>query len=190
MSDEHTISYDEFGQRFVALAVSPERVASTIAAIAGDRLELGPLSAGPGDAATVTGTGRIGTPTVEPLPDREWLSFTASLPVSLDLEITVAGAPHRYAAGLTIPLGLTVRTAAPLNLVVDIEVPHARDIRVDLSADGLRAKILRKAGNVDHEVRRHAARFVRERVQAPAAGRATVIELLPLIDEAWNPQPS
>ena len=182
-----SMTYREFGHRFIELAVTPERVARTIVAVAGDRLDIGPLRAGPADSATVTGTGRIGAPTVEPVDAGEWLAFLATLPVELDLDVVVAGASHRYDGSLAVPLHLTVRTAAPLRLVVDIAAPHARDIRVELRAAGLRSKALRAAGNIDAQVRRHAARIVRQRLADDATAAVRAIDLLPLIDAAWNP---
>ena len=63
------ISYGEFGVRFVHEAVTDERVADAIAAIAGDSVEVGPLSAGPGGLARARAKGRIGWPRIR--ADRE-----------------------------------------------------------------------------------------------------------------------
>ncbi len=105
--------------------------------------------------------------------------------MTLDLEVAVAGTKHRYAGSVTIPLRLSARTTTPLNLVIDIEPPRAREIGVDLKTDGVRSRMLRLVGSVDREVRRHTARFVRERLESSAADKMRVIDLVPLIEQEW-----
>lgn len=180
------ISYEEFGVRFIELAVTDERLASALAAVAGDVIRVGPLGVGPGGAATVDAEGRVGSPAVERIPGTP-LQFRATLPVDLSLDVRVAGAHHRYEAAVTIPLELTVLTEEPITLVIEVARVSSKDLGVRLRAEGMRAKVLSRLGNVEDEVRRHVARFVRERVDSPEGLQARRIEILPLIDEAWRP---
>jgi hypothetical protein len=157
------IPYEQFGVNFVTMAVTNERLADALAAVAGDVIEVGPLAVGPANAATVDAHGVVGTPVVERhegIP----LSFTAVLGVDLSLDVKVAGVNHHYDARLTVPLRLTVRTEEPINLVIDVARVSSRDIDVRLKADGMRAKVLSRLGNVEDEIRRQVARFVREAV--------------------------
>jgi hypothetical protein len=179
------ISYEEFGVNFVTMAVTDERVRDALTAVAGDVIRVGPLAVGPGHAATVDAEGRIGSPAIE----REAatpLAFRAVLPVDLVLDVKVAGLNHHYDARLQIPLRLTVRTVEPITLVIDVDRVSSRDVDVRMKADGMRAKVLSRLGNVEDEVRRQVARFVREQVDSPAGERARRIEILPMIDRVWG----
>jgi hypothetical protein len=180
------ISYEEFGASFIELAVTDERLAAALAAVAGDVIRVGPLAVGPGNAATVDAEGRVGPPAVERRPGTP-LRFRAVLPVDLSLDVRVAGVHHHYQAEVGIPLGLTVLTEAPITLVIDVDRVSSRDLTVRLRADGMRAKVLSRLGNVEDEIKRHVARFVRERVDSPEGQRARRVEILPLIDQAWRP---
>ena len=181
-----TVPYEEFGVRFIHLAVTDERLASALAAVAGDVIRVGPLPVGPGGAANVQAEGRVGAPAVQRF-DGTPLRFRAHLPVDLSLDVKVAGVNHHYQAQVTIPLELTVHTEEPITLVIEVARVSSQDLGVQLRADGMRAKVLSRLGNVEDEVRRHVARFVRERVDSPEGQRARRVEILPLIDQAWRP---
>ena len=130
------ISYEEFGVAFIELAVTDERLASALAAVAGDVIRVGPLAVGPGNAATVDAEGRVGAPAVERFPGTP-LRFRAVLPADLSLDVRVAGVNHHYEARVTIPLELTVLTEAPITLVIDVARVSSRDLDVKLRADGV-----------------------------------------------------
>jgi hypothetical protein len=182
-----SIPYEQFGVNFVTMAVTDERLADALAAVAGDVIKVGPLAVGPANAATVDAEGRIGAPSIE-RHEGTPLSFRAVLPVELSLDVKVAGVNHHYDARLAVPLHLTVHTAEPITLVIDVARVSSRDVDVRLKADGMRAKVLSRLGNVEDEIRRHVARFVREKVDSPAGERARRIEILPMIDRAWQPE--
>jgi len=176
-------SYEQFGCDFIRLAVTDDRLAAALADVAGDVIRVGPMAVGPGGTATVDAEGRIGAPRI----DREEgvpLTFRAVLPVDLSLDVKVAGVNHHYDARVSVPLRLTVHTLAPITLMIDVARVSSRDVDVRLKADGMRAKVLSRLGNVEDEIRRHVARFVRERVDDPGGLRARRIEILPLIDRA------
>lgn len=99
----------------------------------------------------------------------------------------MAGAHHHYNAQLRVPLRLVIHTAEPLDLVIDVERLSSREVDVQMTAAGMRARVLQRLGNAEDELRRHVARFVRERIDDPSGQEARSIALLPLIDQAWNP---
>ena len=180
------ISYQQFGANFIGMAVTPERVGRTLKAVAGDVIEVGPMAVGPANAATVVASGRIGVPDVE-RESLDPLTFKAVLPADVDLDVKVAGAHHHYNAQLRVPLRLVIHTAEPLDLVIDVERLSSREVDVQMTAAGMRARVLQRLGNAEDELRRHVARFVRERIDDPSGQEARSIALLPLIDQAWNP---
>lgn len=180
------IPYEEFGVSFIELAVTDERLGSALSAVAGEVIRIGPMAVGPGGAATVDAEGRVGPARIERREGTP-LRFSAALPVDLSLDVKVAGVNHHYEARLGIPLELTVLTEHPITLVIEVARVSSRHVDVRLRADGMRAKVLSRLGNVEDEIRRQVARFVRERVDSPDGQRARRVEILPLIDQAWRP---
>jgi len=186
MTLEETTTYEQFGVDFIRLAVTDERLTAALTAVAGDVIRVGPMAVGPGGAATANAEGRIAPPRVE-REEGVPLSFHAVLPVELSLDVKVAGVNHHFDARLQVPLHLTVVTAAPITLVIEVARVSSRDVDVRLKADGMRARVLSRLGNVEDEIRRQVARFVRDKVDSPEGIAARRIEILPLIDRAWRP---
>lgn len=179
------ITYERFGVELLRLAVTPERVRSAVAGVAGDQIAVGPMTVGPGGAARVEASGRVDVIEVTAHPG-DLLRFTATVPVDLELDVRVAAARHRYRGRIEVPLDLTVKTATPLRIIIDVDAIDARDVRVELSASGVRAKVLQRLGNVDDEVRQQVAAVVNERLGSESAMEARRIDVAALIDSAWD----
>lgn len=178
------VSYEQFGVNFVTHAVTPHRVADAIRQIAGEIIEVGPMSAGPAGVVQVTALGRVGEPEVA-TTIADLLSFQAVLPIDLDLEVVLALTTNRYTGQMKVSLALTVRTAEPLILVIDMDPLTTDDIEVDLQAAGIAASVLAKIGDMENEIKRVVARTVNERVSSQEARSAREIDLLALIEKAW-----
>jgi hypothetical protein len=58
------LTYEEFGRRFFEVAVTPERVASALADIAGSEFAMEPIAQGPGGIAKVSANVKIQDPRV------------------------------------------------------------------------------------------------------------------------------
>src|SRR5439155_457809 len=77
--DPH-IPFDQFGHNFMREVVTTERVAATIATVVGERIEVGPMAAGPRDAARATLRGKLADVDVslaDGPEDGEAMRFTA-----------------------------------------------------------------------------------------------------------------
>ena len=125
-ADEH-ISFDQFGRNFMSKVVTAERVAATIASVVGERIEVGPMAAGPRDAAQASLRGKLADVDVS-LADADAdvgggqaMRFTALVRLDCTLAVKATVINKRYRGTLTIPLVLNVRTAPPLTLCA---VPH------------------------------------------------------------------
>lgn len=180
------ISFEELGVNFVTHVVTPERVAATIAHVAGSEVKVGPMNAGPGGAASVSAVGRIGTVTAV----NTWrspLSFDATIPIDISLDVRIAGASHRYSGSLTVPLHITLRALAPVILRFDIDPVQPDEVGVELSAEGIRAKVLQRIGDIDEEVRRAVASTVTERLDSPQARAVREIDILQRVTDVWEP---
>lgn len=178
------ISYETFGVNFVRRAVTAERIAPSLADVAGDTVEVGPMPAGPGGLAVVTALGRIGTIAVRPEPG-DLLRFAATMPIDLDLEVRIGPVPNRFKGRVEVPLSMTVRISDPLTLVIDVDPVIASDVSVDLRSESAGGDLLQRLGNMEAEVQMQVAQIVNERQATEKATEARVIDVATMIDEAW-----
>ena len=181
------ITYEQLGVNFVTYVVTPERVAETIARVAGDQVRVGPMDAGPGGAASVTATGRIGSVTARNAWRDGPMSFDAVIPIVLSLDVRIAGVSHRYEGKLSVRLRIGVRAVHPVTLAFDIDPVSPEDVDVELSAGGMRAKFLQRIGGIDDEVRRGVAAAVTERLDSDSARAVREIDILGYVGDAWEP---
>ena len=187
MNEEH-IAFDQFGHNFVREVVTADRVAATIASVVGESIEVGPIAAGPADAAKATLRGKLAAVDVEPHgADADSLKFSALVRLECTLAVKAPILDKRYRGTLTIPLLLHVRTASPVRLVIDVEPPEAADIGVKLDAKDRSGRLIQVLGNIDGEVRTRAAAEVARRVEAPEARRHREIDVLAMVDDVWRP---
>lgn len=179
------ISYEKFGVNFVRHAVTAERVAASLTEMAGDRVEVGPTAAGPGNIASATATGRIGAVRVTPDPG-ELVRFMAVLPIDLDLDVRLGPVSNRFTADVEVPLALTVRTAEPLTLVIDINNVTPSDVRVTLRSTSVGGDVLQRVGNMEAEVQTEVARTVNARLISKEARVARIIDVAALVEKSWG----
>ncbi|HVT21187.1 MAG TPA: hypothetical protein VHE57_07360 [Mycobacteriales bacterium] len=178
------MSYAEFGAAFVHEAVTPDRIREVIRRITGEVVRVGPLEAGPGNVATADAVGRIGDAVVL-LTGHEPLGYQVSLPVELDVDVTVAGTRHHFDVEATVQVSFTVLLAPPLSICIVPESPTYRDVDVVVHPKGMQARLVQRAGNVDREMRKHIARYVRERIASEVAAFEE-LDLVPLMTAVAN----
>jgi len=183
MSGQKNLSYHSFGEAFLFNAVTPERVVATVARIAGDSVSIGPLRAGPGGAASVKASGTIGMPVADELAG-DLLRYSVRLPVDLSLEVRVGAVGYFKACG-DIELRLGVRVVEPLTILIDVDPVRPSDARFMLTPQGMSSKLLSRAGDVEGQLREHAAAYVNDQVSRTEALRYMQIDLLPLIESTW-----
>ncbi|EFQ82130.1 hypothetical protein HMPREF0063_12654 [Aeromicrobium marinum DSM 15272] len=183
MSDEFC-SYAEFGKRFFAAAVTSDKILGAVAALGGRPIAFGPMGVGPGRLAKVTATGEIGTATAQEVPGRE-ISFDVTLPVALDFALDLQVETHHFHGALELPLKVRARATPDLRIVVEVTPPSARDVRLDLTADGRRAGMVKKLAGVDAEVKRFVAKYVARELEKPEIARARIVDVNSAIDAAW-----
>lgn len=166
------MDYGEFGRQFFQRIVTADRVREVVESMAGKPIEVGPLRAGPRDAAEVSVRGSVRVPrlverpaeTVETSSDTAGLvAFDMTIPVSLDITIDVLQA-NKYRAEVLVPLELVARAADPLLVVIDTQPPAARDIDLEVVAHGWRARTLGKLAKVNEQVAAQVAAVVRDEV--------------------------
>lgn len=177
------MTYEQFGAAFVHEAVTPERISGVIRGLAGGAVRVGPMAAGPGGIASAKASGTVGEPDVTKTGD-DPLAYSVILPVDLKVDVVVAGVSHHYKAQASVRIGITVRLEKPLSICIEPTPPRRGDVTVKVQAKGLPAKVLGRVGDIDNEMCREIAAYVKARIDADASEFSNV-DLRPLMAEAW-----
>jgi len=180
-----TIGYDEFGMRFMDLVLHRDRVMESINRVLGEDFQLGPIGAGPGrKVAKVTASGTFGKAYGEALLDV--VGYEVNLPVSVAFHLDLGVDMMRFDAEVLLPLRLTMELVEPLTILWHIAPPHPDDVAIDVKSDNRRAAVLQKLTGLDGELRRFVVRFVERELDKPHVRKAMRIDLVTLIDNAWE----
>ena len=188
-ADVRPVPYGVFGDNFVRMILHPERVARSVDQVLGDELRLGPMGAGPGRrVARITALARFGATSATELPGsgpEAPLTYRVLLPLSVDFEIQLAVDVHRFHAEVELPLVLTVETSWPLTLHWRITPPAEDEVVFEVGTDKRRSALLQRVSGLDAELRRFMVKVVAKELGKPHVRRATTIDMLAVIDEAW-----
>jgi hypothetical protein len=185
MNSYEYLSYEEFGRRFYEIAVTEERVGGSIAAIAGDEFEMGPMGQGPGKLAKVSAKVRIQEPRVTRNVG-ELITFAIRIPLEIDMVVDLRIDRPKFMVFGEIALTATARAAEPLLLILDVAKPGPSDISIHVTSKSLRAELLRIVGGVDAEIRRFIAAHVSGEIDSPQSVKAKVIDVADRLDAAWT----
>ena len=98
---------------------------------------------------------------------------------------TLGGAIDARAPQREIELHLTVRTLDPPALMIEVDPVEPSHVHFEIRSKGFQARVLERAGDVEGELRRQVAAFVNQ-VASPDARRYACVELMPLIESAWE----
>jgi len=182
---EVAISYDEFGMRFMNLVLHRDRVMESINRVLGEEFRLGPIGAGPGrKVARVTATGTFGAAFGEALTDV--VGYQVNLPVRVSFHLDLGVDLLRFDADVLLPLRLTMELVDPLTILWHITPPDPGDVVMTVASDSRRATVLQKLTGLDDELRRFIVRFVDRELEKPHVRKAMRIDLVTLIDNAWE----
>lgn len=165
--------------------MTEERIVGGLRGIAGDRIEFGPIGAGPGKFARVSADGEFGLASAAPLEGGTWHSAYRSRSRSTCAS-TSDSKRTRSTPTIDVSLTLGARAAEPLRVVIDIDPPTWRDVTVTVDADGVRAEVLRRVPGIDREIGRFVARYVAREIDKPHIRKARDIDVAARIDGAWK----
>ena len=179
------LGYDEFGMRFMNLVLHRDRVMQSINRVLGETFQLGPIGAGPGrKVAKVTASGTFGAAYGEALPDV--VGYQVNLPVEVTFHLDVGVDTLRFDAQVLLPLRLTMELVEPLTILWHIAPPLPDDVAIDVRSDNRRAAVVQKLTGLDGELRRFVVRFVERELEKPPERKALRIDLVTVIDNAWE----
>ncbi|RMI34991.1 hypothetical protein [Nocardia stercoris] len=175
----HWIDYATFGERFVAHAVSGERVAAAVAEIAGRGIKIGPFNIGPLGMAGFVAEGKVGTPEIT--PGTSAVSYAVQVPIRLHGTVRLAGQLFRLEAAVDIGLTLNARTADPLLIVIDIPPIRPADVSFVVRAQAIGSAFELLLEPIAALVQREVASRVNAILRDPAAQRNRVFDVAALI---------
>jgi len=180
-----SLSPEQFVTNLIRQTVTTDRVASVMARIAGERIEVGPLRFGPGGAVAAQGVGLIGAIEVTPAMGGA-LGFNAVVPGDLTIDLTAgsAGRRHRYEGSVSVRLHIRVLLQPPAAVLLEVTPLQPSDVSVQLQTSGVATFVLQTLGDADREVAAQVATVVNERVAAVADLRR--VNLAALLDRAWD----
>ncbi|MGF6883254.1 hypothetical protein ABIA39_005086 [Nocardia sp. GAS34] len=184
----HWIDYAEFGERFVAQAVTPARIEAAVSGMAGQGIALGPFSIGPAGLAGFVAEGSVGKPHI--VRSGPHVTFEVSLPVTLHLTVTLGGQRLRLEAVVEIDLTLHARTADPLLIVIDIPPLRTRDVSFVLRAQAIGSAIELLLDPIATLVQREVANRVNAMLADRAAVRARVFDVEAILNRERSPHRS
>ncbi len=179
------VSFGEFGTRFVDLILHRDRVMESINRVLGEDFTLGPIGAGPGrKVAKVTASGIFGAAYGEPLADA--VGYQVNLPVKVAFDLDLQVDTMRFNADVLLPLRLTMELVEPLTILWHITPPREDEVVMRVAAEKVRSAMLQRLTGLDGEMRRFIVRFVRRELEKPHVRKAMRIDLVDLIDNAWE----
>ncbi|QIS22644.1 hypothetical protein [Nocardia terpenica] len=179
------VSYEDFGRRFLEYAASEQRIAGAFSQLAGAAFDFGPIGVGPGKIARVSAQVQLGEARVR-RDLGELITFELDIPLAVDMLLDLAVDRHRFEVEGYVRVHLTVRTAEPLRVIIDITEPRPGDVRIDVATDTLRGQVLRVLASVDHEIRRFIARYVAREIRKPHIAAVRDIDVATRLDAAWK----
>ncbi|MBF6171174.1 hypothetical protein [Nocardia blacklockiae] len=179
------LSYEEFGRRFLEYAASEQRIAGAFGQLTGAAFDFGPIGVGPGRLAKVSAQVRLGEPKLTREVDGH-IRFEVAIPLSVDLLLDLAVDRHRFQVEGYVHVHLTVRTAEPLRVLIDIAEPRTGDVRINVATATRRGQLLRILASVDHEIRRFVARYIAKEIRKPHIAAVRDIDVAARLDDAWK----
>ncbi|MEC3916738.1 hypothetical protein [Nocardia sp. CDC160] len=185
-SDEPTwIDYAEFGERFVAAAVTESRIESAVSSVAGRGITIGPFGIGPAGLARFVAKGSIGKPTV--IRRGPHVHFDVMLPVKLRVDVTLGGQRLRLEAVVEIDLTMHARTADPLLIVIDIPPVTGRDVSFVMRAQAIGTAWELLLNPIAQLVQREVANRINGILSDPDSQRGRTFDVEAILNNTRSP---
>ncbi|GAB0107883.1 hypothetical protein JMUB6875_68840 [Nocardia sp. JMUB6875] len=185
-SDEPTwIDYAEFGERFVAAAVTESRIESAVSGVAGRGITIGPFGIGPAGLARFVAKGSIGKPTV--IRRGPHVHFDVMLPVKLRVDVTLGGQRLRLEAVVEIDLTMHARTADPLLIVIDIPPVTGRDVSFVMRAQAIGTAWELLLNPIAQLVQREVANRINAILADPDSQRGRTFDVEAILNKTNSP---
>jgi len=180
-----SMTYADFGETFLRKVVHRRRVLEVVERVLGEKIELGPIGAGPGRKfARVNATGWFQPLSGVEIPGPD-IAFRVIIPVDVDFAIEIARDVNRFRARLLVPVTITLRLEPPLDLMVDVLLPDEQEVSLQVETDKRRSAVLQRVAGLETELRRFMMRVMEKEFSKPHIQRIMRVDLLQLVDDTW-----
>ncbi|WP_067817060.1 hypothetical protein [Nocardia inohanensis] len=179
------IDYAEFGERFVAAAVTEARIEAAVSGTAGRGMTIGPFGIGPAGLANFVAEGSVGKPTI--VRRGPHVHFDVMLPVKLRVDVTLGGQRLRVEAVVEIDLSMHARTADPLLIVIDIPPVTSRDVSFVMRAQAIGTAWEVLLDPIAKLVQREVANRINGILADPDAQRGRTFDVEAILDGVESP---
>ena len=133
-----TLTSDEFVRRALAVAAPPQRVSEVVAQLVGDEIRIGPISAGPCEAASANAIGVPGAVHAELCDDALWHQIV-TIPIDLSVLVEVAGGIAGFRGPVQVQTRIRLQIEQPCDVVVHVEDAQVHNVTTAVEAIGLSA---------------------------------------------------
>ncbi|MDO7866787.1 hypothetical protein [Nocardioides jiangxiensis] len=179
------MTYADFGEAFLRKVIHRRRVLEVIERVLGEKIELGPIGAGPGRKfAKVRAVGWFQPTSGIEIPGPD-IGFRIIVPVDVDFEIEIARDVNRFRARLLVPITVRLRLEPPLDLLVDVALPEEDEVSLQVETDKRRSAVLQRVAGLENELRRFMMRVMEKEFAKPHIQRIMRVDLLQLVDDTW-----
>jgi hypothetical protein len=180
-----TLTTDEFVRRTLTAAAPPQRVSEVVARLIGDKITIGPISAGPCEAATATAIGVPGEVRAELCDDPVWHQVV-TIPIDLSVIVEVAGGIARFRGPVQVRTRIRLQIEQPCGVVVLVEDVQADNVTTAVDAIGLSARVIGRLGHLDDIVAEEVLTYVNDLIRSPEFDAALHIDVTGLLGRAWE----
>lgn len=180
-----TLTSDEFVRRALTAGAPPHRVSEVVARLVGDEIKIGPIPAGPCEAASANAIGVPGVVHAAPCDDALWDQIV-TIPIDLSVLVEVAGGIARFHGPVQVQTRIRLQIDQPCDVVVHVDDVHAHNITTAVEAIGLSARLLGRLGRIDDIVADQVLAYVNDLIRSPDFEAALHIDVAGLLERAWE----
>jgi hypothetical protein len=179
------LTTDDFVRRALTAAAPPERVSEVVARLVGDKIKIGPISAGPCEAASATAIGVPGAVHSELCDDGVWDQLV-TIPIDLSVLVEVAGGIARFRGPVRVQTRIRLRIEQPCDVVVEVEDVRAHNITAAVEGIGVSARIVGRVGGIDDIITDQVLTYVNDLIRSPEFESTLHIDVTGLLGRAWE----
>jgi hypothetical protein len=185
MSHMGRLAAEEFVRLTLAAAAPPQRVSEVVARLVSDEINIGPISAGPCEAASANAIGVPGAVHAELSDDPMWDQIV-TIPIDLSVLVEVAGGIARFKGPVQVQTRIRLQIEPPCDVVVHVEDVRAHNVTTAVEAVGLSARIVGRLGRIDDVVVDQVVTYVNDLIHSPGFEAALHIDVTRLLGRAWE----
>jgi hypothetical protein len=181
----NALTSDEFVRRTLAASAPPHRVSEIVAQLVGDEIKIGPISAGPCEAAAANAIGVRGAVHAQLCDDSVWHQIV-TIPIDLSVLVEVAGGIARFEGPVQVRTRIRLRIEQPCDVVVEVEPVREHNITTAVEGIGLSARVVGRVGRIDDILVEEVVTYVNDLIRSPKFKTALHIDVTDLLARAWD----